>query len=115
MNCKNWPQLATARLRIRQAMISHTTVTPANFDTSAVPATAGVSAPIRPKKINVSRGMLSAELIHRRSCSGRLVILNTSQSMHSDTANAVALARAMDGSEVMYDSTSAASIAMIAP
>ena len=40
MNCKNWPQLTTARLRTRQAMTSHTTVTPANFETSAVPANA---------------------------------------------------------------------------
>ncbi|MNY08779.1 hypothetical protein D3C86_1416500 [compost metagenome] len=93
-------QLTTACLRRRQAMISHTAVTPANFEPRAVRITPGVSASIMPKKIKVSRGMLRAELIHRRSCSGRLVMLNTSQSMHSETANAVALARAMDGSEV---------------
>ncbi|MNH36565.1 hypothetical protein D3C79_973690 [compost metagenome] len=67
----------------------------------AVPTTAGVRAPIMPKKIKVSIGMLSAELSHRRSCKGRLVRVNTSQSMHSDTAKAVALARAMAGSEVI--------------
>ncbi|MNW22480.1 hypothetical protein D3C71_2239770 [compost metagenome] len=63
--------------------------------------TPGVRASIMPKKMKVSRGMLSAELIHNRSCSGRWVILNTSQSIHSETANAVALARAIDGSEVI--------------
>ncbi|MNE43090.1 hypothetical protein D3C80_1372490 [compost metagenome] len=81
-------------------MISHTAVTPANFEARAVPATAGVKAPIMPKKMKVSIGMLSAELSHRRSCSGRLVMLKTSQSISSETAKALALARAMAGSEV---------------
>jgi len=93
-------QLATACLRSRQAMISQTAVTPANFEANAVMITAGVIRSIMPKKMKVSRGMLSAELIHRRSRSGRLVMLKTSQSIHSEIANAVALARAMEGSEV---------------
>src|SRR5450830_61275 len=92
-------QLESAALRIRQAMASQTQVTPAHFEPRAVRITPGVSAPIRPKKIKVSSGMLRAELIHRRSCSGRLVMLKTSQSMHSEMAKAVALARAMAGSE----------------
>ncbi|MOA61998.1 hypothetical protein D3C78_1872820 [compost metagenome] len=53
-----------------------------------------------PKKMKVSTGMLSAELSHRRSRSGRRVMLNTSQSISSEMKNAVALARAMAGSEV---------------
>ena len=72
----------------------------ANFEANAVMITGGVIRSIMPKKMKVSRGMLSAELIHRRSRSGRLVMLKTSQSMHSEIANAVALARAMEGSEV---------------
>ncbi len=71
-----------ALLRARQAMIIQTMVTPANFDASAVSTTGAVRASIMPKKIKVSSGMLSAELIHNRSRNGRLVMLNTSQSMH---------------------------------
>ena len=92
MNPRVWLQLATVCLRSRQAMINQTAVTPANFETSAVMITGGVRASIMPKKMKVSRGMLSAELIHNRSRNGRLVMLNTSQSMHSETANAVSLA-----------------------
>ncbi|MNP83081.1 hypothetical protein D3C76_1819130 [compost metagenome] len=42
-------------------------------------------------------------------------MLNTSQSISSETKNAVALARAMAGSEVTYDSTRAISMAISAP
>ncbi|MNI72960.1 hypothetical protein D3C73_1289310 [compost metagenome] len=90
-------------------------MTPANFEAIAGPMTAGVRAPIMPKKMKVSTGMLSAELNHKRSRKGRRVMLNTSQSISSETKNAVALARAMAGSEVTYDSTRAISMAISAP
>ena len=53
-------------------MASHTAVTPVNLEAMAVPTTAGAKAPIMPKKMKVSTGMLNAELNHRRSRSGRL-------------------------------------------
>ena len=81
-------------------MASHTAVTPANFEAIAVPITAGVRAPIMPKKMKVSTGMLNAELSHRRSRRGRRVMLNTSQSISSEMKNALALASAIAGSEV---------------
>ncbi|MNP81585.1 hypothetical protein D3C76_1799840 [compost metagenome] len=67
MNRAFGPQPVMARLRRRQAMINQTAVTPANLEARAVPTTAGVKAPIMPKNMKVSIGMLSAELNHRRS------------------------------------------------
>ena len=43
-------------------MASHTAVTPVNLEAMAVPTTAGAKAPIMPKKMKVSTGMLNAEL-----------------------------------------------------
>ena len=75
MNLRLWLQPATACLRSRQAMISQTAVTPANFEARAVMITGGVNRSIMPKKMKVSSGILSAELIHKRSRNGRLVML----------------------------------------